>query len=82
MHPILPHPPGMGRKTSGNSLTNSSCIALREHQVAITLLFGGECGEDPASDTKVSGTHMGGFLRAFEAECDTAKIGRFHVGKF
>jgi len=72
---------GNGKEDFGQLADEFFLHRRREHQVAIALLFGGECGEDPASDTKVSGAHVRTFLCAFEAERDTAEIGCIHIGK-
>ena len=46
----------------------------REHQVSITLLYGGKRGEDAAADAEIDCAEVRTFLGAFEAERDAVEI--------
>src|SRR5258708_39527775 len=77
--PILPHPPGIGRKTSGSSLTKSACCSGVSFQVAAALTLGGKGGRDFAADAKVRRGHVRAFFGSVKAQGDSSEILRIHA---
>ena len=69
---------GNGKKYLGEFRDKGSLLLKSEHEVAITLLGGGEGGEDAAVDAEVGLAHMGGFLDVGEGERDAAEIVEIH----
>ena len=71
--PILPHPPAIGRNTSGASPSERGLLFRREHQVPVALALRRERGEDPAAHAKIGRAHVRTFLRAFQAQGNPRK---------
>ena len=65
-------------KNFGKFLDEGLLLFRSEHEIAVTLLGGGECGENAAVDAEVSRTHVGGFLGTRERECHATEIVDVH----
>lgn len=50
----------------------------REHEVSVSLVLGGERGEDAAANAEIGGAHVRAFFGTFEAQGQPAEVSRSH----
>jgi len=75
----VPAPPARdGNKQFGQLFHECGLLLGREHEIAVTLAFGGQRGEDSASHPEVSRPHVRAFDCPFEAQSNPSEIRHFH----